>query len=123
MQRTEEAKLQRDAAVHAIQANAKKVREERAAKYKDPEDGHRQLGCIWAAMLSAEFQIEIPPLPPRLVMHMFCAQKMHRACMDGHIDHFVDLQVYNELAMEQAVLDAIRKGEEEYAKFMNKEKN
>ena len=115
------AKTQRDVIAKELTKRGQEIRKERAGKYKDPEDGHKQLGQIWGALISAEFGIDLPALPPRLVMVMFVAQKVHRSCMDAHVDHYVDAEVYNQLALEQAILDAIR--EMDVDKFLNKEKN
>jgi hypothetical protein len=98
--------------VRHLREHAAKIAEERDAKYNPNEQTSsvEQLGRIWAAMIEAKTGVPTEPLPPELVHHMFAAQKIHRACCNGNLDHYIDCGVYNDLALEEAIVRAGNEG-------------
>jgi hypothetical protein len=107
--------------VKAVAEEREKIRAERDAKYNPVEHGLsvKQLGEIWGVLIGAKLGKEIGPLPPELVHHMFAAQKIHRATVDDHYDHYADCAVYNDLALEEALVHAIER--DEVDEFMRRE--
>lgn len=66
-------------------------------------EAHARLGRLWTALLENHFQIELPePIPAHVVLLMFAAHKIHRACLPWRRepDDYMDAVNYLRLADE-----------------------
>ena len=66
-------------------------------------EAHARLGRLWTALLENHYQIALPePIPAHVVLLMFAAHKIHRACLPWRRepDDYMDAVNYLRLADE-----------------------
>ena len=82
------------------------IKEERGEKYGPHIYQHRQVGRIWAALLSHHWGVNLPDIPSDMVEVMMSAGiKATRAAWQGfHKDDYDDGMNYNDLARESKQL-------------------
>lgn len=80
------------------------VRKQRNAIYGDFYPGHKNLGRVWASILSNHLGKDVPDLPAEVVCAMMVGLKLNRISMPGksrrHHDNYVDGIVYFQLTEE-----------------------
>lgn len=89
-----------------IEAEAKKIREDRGRSYGSFEAGLKALAQVWGAMLARYYGSTPTPrplgdLPPHLVALMHAAEKILRASYgpeDFNPDHYLDARNYLDFA-------------------------
>ena len=85
----------------------KAILEERGKAYETPEGpghGAAQLGRAWASILSDYSGVQVPDIPPRIVLLMMVALKTSRAARPNGYqqDNYIDAIAYLDLA-EQVI--------------------
>lgn len=78
-------------------------------------EGHRNLGLIFAGILSDHYQVPLEPLPADIVALLYASAKLSRAArpFEYRGDNYVDARVYTDLAqkmrLERIEIDLQRK--------------
>lgn len=79
------------------------IRKQREAVYGEFEHGHTQLGRLWASMLSNHLGVDVPDLPPSLVLVMLAGLKLNRLGTPSgrkHHDNYLDAKAYLQMSEE-----------------------
>jgi len=84
------------------------IRKQRTAQYGNFQEGNRNQGLLWTAMIQNYFGIRLPhSIPADLVSMMMAGMKAMRAVSKGvpfHGDNYVDMINYTKMAAESRVL-------------------
>ena len=99
--RTVGGQVMSDRAIDKVKA----TKEERGKDYEGklgPKHGAKQLGRMWAALLSESMLVEVPDIPPHIVLLMMAQLKVSRAARPYSFkqDNYIDGIAYFDLAEE-----------------------